>query len=196
MRCAIRLTTCLLTLALAGCVTGYTLVPSGSVTVAQGMTVHPAGAWNKAPGGYGFLKEEEVWTQNGAQLDLLDFIAGLPDGMPLVKQKPKDERQVPVFHSSMSAQDLVSMVESAYRIAGGAKVFETTAVKPATFVGQQGVQFDYNYILDDKLKRRGRAVMAVSGGKLYLIRYNAAALHYFEAGLPQVESMTASAAVH
>jgi hypothetical protein len=102
---------------------------------------------------------------------------------------------VRIFHASMTPQDLTSMVESAYRIRGGVKIFETTAVKPVTFLGQQGVQFDYTFVNEDSIKRRGRSVMVVAGGKLYVMSLNATALHYFDAALPDFDAMAASASI-
>jgi len=98
-------------------------------------------------------------------------------------------------NATMTPQDLTSMVESAYRIRGGVKIFETTAVKPVTFLGQQGVQFDYTFVNEDSIKRRGRSVMVVAGGKLYVMSLNATALHYFDAALPDFDAMAASASI-
>lgn len=183
--------------ALCGCAdTGYTLVPSGPVSVSKGsMKVHPAGAWNKAPQGQFGLPEAEGWTRNGPVLDAIYFIGGLPDGQAIAKQRPEDERKVPVFHATMTPQDLTSMVESAYRIRGGVKIFETTGVKPVTFLGQQGVQFDYTFVNEDSVKRRGRTIIAIAGGKLYVMSLNAAELHYFDAILPDFQAMAASASI-
>ena len=181
---------------LCGCVTGYTLVSSGQVPVSQGtMHIHSAGAWNKAPQGQFGLPQAEGWTRNGPVLDAIYFFGAVPDGQAIVKQRTEDERKVPIFHASMTPQDLTSMVESAYRIRGGVKIFETTAVKPVTFLGQQGVQFDYTFVNEDSIKRRGRSVMVVAGGKLYVMSLNATALHYFDAALHDFDAMASSASI-
>jgi len=193
MRAAIVLIVAAATL--SGCVaTGYTLVPSGQVTVSQGsMKIRSAGAWNKAPQGQFGLPQAEGWTRNGPVLDAIYFLGAIPDGQAIAKQRPEDERKVPVFHATMTPQDLTSMIESAYRIRGGVKIFETIGVKPVTFLGQQGVQFDYTFVNEDSVKRRGRSVIAVAGGKLYVMSLNATALHYFDAALPDFQTMAASA---
>lgn len=183
-------------LLLAGCVTGYTLVSPGTVAVSRGsMKVRPAIAWNRAPANAANIKEEEDWTQNGPALDGIFFIGGLKDGQAISRQRAKDDRKVPVFRTTMTPQDLVSMVESAYRIKAGATIFETTGVQPATLAGQPAVQFDFRYVGGDEVQRRGRTVLAVIDGKLYLIGLEAAALHYFDAALPEFESLLASAAL-
>ena len=180
---------------LSGCVNmGYTLVPSGQVAVSQGsIKLHSAGAWNKAPQGQFGLAQAEGWTRNGPVLDAIYFVGGLPDGQAIAKQRAEDERKVPVFHATMTPQDLTSMIESAYRIRGGVKIFETTGVKPVTFLGQQGIQFDYTFMNDDSIKRRGRTMIAIAGGKLYVMSLNATELHYFDAALPDFQAMAASA---
>jgi hypothetical protein len=181
-------------LLLAGCVTGYTLVSPGSVAVSKGaLKVHPSIAWNRAPPGAGGIAQEEDWTLNGPVLDAIMFIGGLKDGQAIVKQRAKDDRKVPVFRATMTPPDLVSMIESAYRIKAGATIFETTGVRPATLAGQPAVQFDFRYVGGDEVQRRGRAVLAVIDGKLYMLALEAAALHYFDAALPEFETLVASA---
>lgn len=184
------------TLALGGCVTTYTLVAPKQVSVASGtMKVKPSVAWNRAPKSTFDIPRQESWTQNGPLLDGITFIGALESGQAIAKQKPKDDRKVPVFRADMTPQDLVSMIESYYRIKAGATLFEPTGVKPTTFLGKPGMQFDYTYVLTDEVKRRGRSVLAVVDGRLYLMSLDGAALHYFDAALPEFEAMTASATI-
>ncbi|HVY79504.1 MAG TPA: hypothetical protein VG994_00860 [Steroidobacteraceae bacterium] len=188
--------TLIASLALGGCVTGYTLVSPAPVAVAQGsMKVKPSVAWNRAPKGVFDIPRQENWTQNGPLLDGITFIGALESGQAITKQKPKDDRKVPVFRADMTPQDLVSMIESYYRIRAGATIFESTGVKPTTFLGKPGMQFDYTYVLTDEVKRRGRSVLAVVNGKLYLMALDGAALHYFDAALPEFEALAASAVI-
>jgi hypothetical protein len=183
--------------ALGGCAAlSYTLVNPGAAAVANAsMTISPSGEWNRAPSSAEPTRNEENWTRNGFMLDRIQFVGALPDGQALVKQREKADRQVPTFHPTMTPTDLTSMVESMYRIGGRAKVFTTTSVKPVTFLGQNGVQFDYDFVGDDDIRWRGRSVMAVASGKLYLMTLNGTSLHYFDAALPEFNAMVASAAV-
>jgi hypothetical protein len=184
-------------LALSGCAAmqpEYTLVPPGEVSVAQGtLTVFPQEPWNRLPKSSHGIADEEAWTQNGPVLDVVRFIGAVPEGQAIVKQKADDDRKVPVFHASMTPQDLTSMIESAYRIRADVKVFETTGVKPAIFLGEHGVQFDYSYMRDDSVRRLGRSMIAVSGGRLYVMSLDGTALHYFNADLHAFEALAASA---
>ncbi len=181
---------------LAGCVSGYRLVQPASIPVAQGsITVTPSIAWNRIPTGALDIAREESWTQNGQALDSITFIGGLPSGEAIARQQPKEYRKVPVFRASMTSQDLLSMVDSYYRIKVGAALFVTTDVAPATFLGKQAMQVSYDYILADGVKRRGRMLLAVANDKLYAMSVVGTALHYFGAALPQFESLAASASI-
>lgn len=185
-----------LALALGGCVTPYTLVKPEPVSVAGGtMKVKPSVAWNKVPPSSFNIAKEEAWTQNGVLLDSITFMGGLQDGEAIAKQRPKDDRKVPVFRSNMTPQDLVSMIESYYRIRGQVNVFETKGVKPTTFLGQQGIELDFSFVGGDDVKRRGRSVLAIVDGKFYFIALEGTALHYFDAALWEFHEMAASATI-
>jgi hypothetical protein len=182
-------------LAVAACAPRYTLVPAAApVRVAQGsMTVTPGVAWNRCPKDRRALAGEEEWTQNGRLLDLMTFIGGVPEGRTLVRQGRKVDRKVPTFRADMSPQDLVSMVESLYRIRAGAGVFAAEQVAPATFLGRPGLRFDYGYVGGDGVRRRGRTMIAVIDRKLYLAALDGAQSHYFDAALPAFVAVTESA---
>jgi hypothetical protein len=85
------------------------------------------------------------------------------------------------------------MIESLYRVRGGAVDFHTLKIEPRAFLGTNGFEFDYEHLDDDELWRRGRAVGAVINGELYLVMLDAARSHYFDAALPDYEAIVASA---
>jgi hypothetical protein len=181
-------------LVLSGCVAGYTLIEPKVVPVAKGsMKVTPSIAWNRSPKNIYDIAKEENWTQNGPLLDTITFMGGLKDGEAIARQRAKDERQVPVFRSNMTPQDLVSMVESYYRIKAGATIFETTGLAPAKFLGKQAVEFNFTYVGGDEVKRRGRSLLAVVDSKLYLIALEGTSVHYFDAALPEFQKIVESA---
>lgn len=181
-------------LLLGACGPKYVLVAPSTVAVAKGtMHVRPGSSWNRAPKGAHDVAWEENWTANGPALDSIGFIGGLPDGEAIAKQRKKDDRKVPVFRADMTPQDLVSMIESFYRIKAGATIFTTRAVAPVTFLGTPGVRYDYAYVGEDQVKRLGRVVMTVADRKLYLLSLDGAELHYFGAALPEFEAMVGSA---
>lgn len=190
-------TVCLVALLAGGCAaTTYTLVGPSVVAVANNsLSVRTDVSWNRLPGITYDIKQEESWSLNGPALDLVTFMGGIDDGSAIAKQRQKDDRQVPVFKATMSPPELVSMIESYYRIKAGVSIFETTSVKPVTFLGQSGIQIDYRYIAGDEVKRQGRSVLAVVDKKLYLMALDGTELHYFPSALPEFEAMVASASI-
>ncbi|QIL02567.1 hypothetical protein G7078_07050 [Sphingomonas sinipercae] len=173
----------------------YTAVPVRPVNVGNGsMTVIPPRAWNKQRRlFFDDVPYVEDWTLNGPLLDDMMFIAGLPDRRTLVRQRSSDSQQVPMFRSNMTAPEIVSMLESAYRVRGGAVDFKTLALAPRQFLGVNGFQLDFEHLDSDELWRRGRAVGAVVNGRLYLIMLDAARSHYYADTLRDFEAMAASA---
>jgi hypothetical protein len=174
----------------------YSLVQPGPRAVAAGrMAVAPPQAWNRVPRGTYDIREEENWTLNGPILDSVSFVAGLKDGKAIVRQRRRDDRQVPVFRANMTPPEIVAMIESFYRIRAGAAEFAVTGLKPATFVGNRGFQLDYDYLDGNEIKRRGRSYGAVVNGQLYLMLLDATRMHYFDAALPGFETMARGAAL-
>lgn len=201
-----RLATALLALALAGC-TGiggygdygsyYSLVRAKETAVGDGtMFVTPKREWSRERRMlFDDVKWVEDWTLNGPYLDDLTFVSGLPDNKYLVHTDTFEAQQIPRFHSDMTAPDVQALLESAYRVRGGAVDFRTISLSPRLFLGQPGFQLDYEHLDSDELWRRGRAVGAVIDGRLYLVMLDAARSHYFEAALPDFEAVTASARI-
>ena len=187
-------------LLLSGCAGGgglfgqYSLVEPRAESVARdSMIVVPTLRWNKAPRGPHDISREENWTLNGPLLDGLTFIGALENDKRIVQQRRKADRKVPNFRSDMTPQDIASMIESFYRIRAGSTRFEMTGLQPRNFLGQPGFQFDYEHLGGDEVERRGRAVGAIIGGRFYLALFDAARMHYFDAGLPEYERIVQSA---
>jgi hypothetical protein len=93
----------------------------------------------------------------------------------------------------MTPPDIAAMLESLYRVRGGAVEFRTISLRPRPFLGANGFQLDYEHLDDDELWRRGRVVGAVIDKRLYLIMLDATKLHYYDATLPDFEAIVASA---
>jgi hypothetical protein len=174
---------------------GYTLIRVKEVRVGDdSIAVTPPREWNRISASlFQDIRDVEDWTQNGPYLDGISFVTGLKDGKVLVRQRSRDDRQVPKFRSNMTPPEIAAMVESLFRVRGGAVDFTTTALAPRRFLGANGFQFDYDHLDSDEVRRRGRAVGAVIDGKLYLILFDAARMHYFNALLPDFEAIVNSA---
>jgi len=93
----------------------------------------------------------------------------------------------------MTPPEIAAMLESLYRVRGGAVEFRTLSLQPRPFLGTNGFQLDYEHLDSDELWRKGRAVGAVIDGQLYLILFNAARSHYYATILPDFEAIVASA---
>jgi hypothetical protein len=174
---------------------GYSLVQVREVRVGDdSLAVTPPRQWNKiAARLFTDIQDVEDWTQNGPYLDGISFVTGLKDGKELVYQRNRDDRQVPKFRSNMTPPEIAAMVESLFRVRGGAIDFTTTSLTPRTFLGTNGFQHDFEHLDSDEVRRQGRAVGAVIDGKLYMILYDAARSHYFSASLPDFEAIVGSA---
>ena len=174
---------------------GYSLVRVREVRVGNdSMAVTPPREWNKiASSLFVDIHSVEDWTQNGPYLDGISFVTGLKDGKALVYQRSRDDRQVPKFRSNMTAPEIAAMIESLFRVRGGAVDFKMTSLTPRPFLGTNGFQYDYEHLDSDEVRRKGRAVGAVINGRLYLILFDAARSHYYNALLPDFEAIVNSA---
>jgi hypothetical protein len=174
---------------------GYTLVRVKEVRVGDdSLAVTPPREWNRVSASvFQDIRDVEDWTQNGSYLDGISFVTGLKDGKALVRQYRRDDRQVPKFRSNMTPPEIAAMVESLFRVRGGAVDFTTTSLAPRQFLGANGFQLDYEHLDGDEVRRRGRAVGAVINRRLYLILFDAARSHYYNALLPDFEAIVNSA---
>lgn len=173
----------------------YGLVRVRPTSVGDGsLVVVPPRAYNRHRRTlFSDVQDVEDWTLNGPILDGISFVSGLKNNRELIRQRRTADQQVPRFRSNMTAPEITAMLESLYRVKGGAIQFNTTSLQPRPFLGANGFQWDYEHLDTDELWRRGRAVGAVIDGKLYLILLDAARTHYYSATLPDFESIVASA---
>ncbi len=173
----------------------YSAVNVHRLKVGNGnMSVVPPRPWNRHRA---ILFEDvpavEDWTLNGPLLDGITFITGLRSGHFMVRQHRSTDQQVPKFRADMTPPEIAAMLESLYRVRGGAVDFHTLSIRPRLFLGRNGFQFDYEHLDDDELWRKGRAIGVVVKGELYLVMFDAARSHYYDAALPDFEAIVASA---
>ena len=192
----------MLAVALSGCVAAYTLVPPQTATVSKAtMSVTPASSWNRAPASVGMSAngalngKAEVWTLDGPALNQITFFGAIKDGEALIKAAPGAQTKPPLFKSSMLPQEVVEFVEKSYRVLTGSPVFQVSDVRPAQFGGEQGFRFDFSFTTQDEVRRKGRAVGTIRNGQLYLMVYEAAAIHYFDRNLAEFDSMAQGAKI-
>lgn len=174
---------------------GYSLIRAKEVRVGNdSLAVTPPREWNRQSTTlFDDISTVEDWTQNGPYLDTISFVTGMKDGKAVVRQQRRDDRQVPKFRSHMTAPEIAAMVESLFRVRGGTVDFKTLNLAPRPFLGANGFQYDFEHLDGDEVRRKGRAVGAVIGGRLYLILFDATKSHYFDASLPDYEAIVRSA---
>ena len=145
----------------------YSLVRVQRVRVGDGsMSVVAPRPWNRhRPILFEDIRQVEDWTLNGPLLDGMSFVTGLRNGKSLIRQRRSASQQVPVFRSNMTPPEVAAMIESLYRVRGGAVDFRTLSLAPRPFLGANGFQLDYEHLDDDELWRRGRAVRAGKDGE-------------------------------
>jgi hypothetical protein len=173
----------------------YTAVSVHRVLVGDdSMSVVPPRPWNRHRHiVFGDVREVDDWTLNGPVLDEVSFVSGLKDNRALIRQRWSANQQVPRFRSNMTPPEIATMLESLYRVRGGAVDFKTLSLAPRPFLGTTGFQLDYEHLDSDEVWRKGRAVGAVINGRLYMISLDAAKSHYFGTTLSDFESIVDSA---
>lgn len=173
---------------------GWKLVEEDKpVTIGKStMKVTPSENWNRwsvRP-----VKEGEIWTRDGTNLNELYFVTGLPAGMTLYKDTQKKERPLPKLPAKLDLSEIPEFYESSTRLVLGTSVFQMTSVEPAKMGGQDAVKFAFEYSVEGSpLKRRGMGLGTMVKGQLYLITYLAPATHFFERDRAEVEAIMASA---
>jgi len=208
MKQPMKLALCLAALPLAACSSlggedgyglgDYLLVRVHRVNVGDGgMSVVAPRPWNERRRSILFddVREVEDWTLDGPILDGISFVSGMKSGRYLIRQRKSADQQVPKFRSDMTPPEIAAMLESLYRVRGGAVEFRTLSLQPRPFLGANGFQLDYEHLDSDELWRKGRVVGAVIDGRLYLILLDAARSHYYNASLPDFEAIVASAQI-
>ena len=93
----------------------------------------------------------------------------------------------------MLLTDVPTLLENSYRVGREVSVFAIERAEPTRFGGQSAVRFQYSFTAPDEVHRRGEAVGAIFRGKLYLVAFEAPAIHYFDASIKDFRQLIASA---
>ena len=176
-------------------ISSYSMVRVQRVYVGDDtMSVAAPRPWNRSRAVlFEDIRQVEDWTLNGPMLDGISFVTGLQNNKSLIRQRRTANQQVPLFRSNMTPPEIAAMIESLYRVRGGAVDFRTLSLQPRPFLNTNGFQLDYEHLDSDELWRKGRVVGTVVNGRLYLILLDAAKSHYWDVTLPDFEAVVASA---
>lgn len=148
--------------------------------VAKGVFTATSGKqWNRLEQREG--EYQEVWSIDGHQLNRIAFYGAVPADQPLIKERDKKRAPLPKVQKSMLLPDIPVLLERTYRAQYDIPTFQVGVQEQASFMGRSGIRFEYAYIRpDDEVYRSGEAFAAMVDGELYLVTYEAPALHYFE----------------
>jgi hypothetical protein len=143
------------------------------------LSAAPSTEWNRlsARGG----KNVEVWTVDGDELNKITFFGGIPVGEPLFKEADKKHQPLPRVTPNMLITDIPAILESSYRIQLHTMQMSIDNQEPTTVGGFKGIKFTYTFVReDDEVERKGEAVGAFVGDRLYIVAYEAPAIHFFD----------------
>lgn len=194
MRVTLAVTLTISALAVAPAWAGNSLIIPGkkSVVARSSLAVTPAAEWNKMGARPG--RNSETWTLDGDGLNDVTFYGGVAEGKTLFKEVDKSNRPLPRVSSTMLVTDIPALFENSYRIALNTPLMTIDTVEPVTFAGERGVRFTYTFTQqNEEVRRRGEARAAMVKGKLYMITYEAPALHYFDRSLAAARQLADSA---
>ena len=155
------------------------------------VTVTPSRDWNTLSRKVG--KNTETWTIDGEQLNDVTFFAGIPAGMPLVRERSKKRDPLPKFTKTTLLVEIPELLEGTHRTYKNSGSFRLLSSEPGRFLGKDGVSFTYEFIDVDELTRRGEALAAIIDDKLYMITFEAPRLNYFDAMASDFRALASSA---
>jgi hypothetical protein len=151
----------------------------------------PAYEWNKLK--YRGGKKVEIWTIDGDELNKVTFYGGVEVGQPLFREADKKDAPLPRVTPNMLITDIPTLLESSYRIQLGTSQMSIDSQEPALVAGHKGIKFTYSYVRrDDEVQRKGEAIGAVVANRLYLVAYEAPAIHFFDKDVEKFRQLVAT----
>jgi hypothetical protein len=180
--------------ALATPASSNSLVPPGPrAGIAKStLSATPNNEWNKLSRNDG--RNTEVWTIDGDELDKVTFFGGIDHGKPLLREVDRKHRPLPKVKVNMLITDIPTLLESTYRVRG-VNQMSVDVQEPAMLGTHKGIRFTYSFTRDDEVLRKGEGIGALVGGKLYLVTYEAPALHFFEKDVEKYRTLAATLAL-
>lgn len=172
---------------------GNSLVAPGprSKIARSSISATPAHEWNKLSFRGG--KKVEVWTIDGDELNKVTFYGGVPVGEPLFREADKRDAPLPRVTANMLITDIPTILESSYRVQLGTSQMSIDSQEPALLGGHKGIRFTYSFVRQsDEVQRKGEAIGAFVQGRLYLVTYEAPAIHFFDKDVEKYRQLAAT----
>jgi hypothetical protein len=155
------------------------------------LSASPAIEWNRLSRREG--KNTEVWTIDGDELNKIVFYGGITVGQPLFREVNKKNQPLPRVTANMLITDIPALLENSYRSKGNVVQMSIDSQEPALVGGNKGIHFSYSFVRqDDEVQRKGEAVGAVVKNKLYLVTFEAPALHFFDKDVEQFRQLAST----
>lgn len=177
----------------APAVAGNSLVAVGtqSKIAHSSLSAKPMAEWNRLGRDDG--KNVEVWTIDGDSLNKVSFYGGIASGKPLLHEADKKRDPLPKVSATMLMTDIPALLESTYRSLHLVDQMDIGEQAPALLGGHKAIRFSYALTSSgDEVRRKGEAVGALVNGKLYLVTYEAPALHFFDQDVEKYRQLAAS----
>ncbi len=181
------------TILIATAVSANSLVSPGPTPkiARSSLSASPATEWNRLSlrGG----KNVEIWTIDGDELNKVTFYGGVPVGQPLFREANKKNAPLPRVSANMLITDIPAILESSYRIQLHTTRMSIDSQEAATISGFKGIKFTYSFVRqDDEVDRKGEAVGAFVGNRLYIVCYEAPAVHFFDRDVEKFRQLAAT----
>lgn len=173
---------------LASCAT-VTLAPAGTYE-ANAIAVNLTRAWSDLTPAGMQPPGVRLLTVDGVLLNQL-YVATIEPGGSLVKIVDRDTPR-PTYRADMSETELVEFVIDSLATFGYQEP-QSTALRPQTLAGAQGVRFDITARTQSGLNVSGTALVARSGDNLNMLLFLAPTEHYYGAFASEVDSIFGSA---
>jgi hypothetical protein len=143
------------------------------------LSASPTFEWNKLR--YRGGKNVEIWTMDGDELNKVTFYGGVAVGQPLFRDADKKDAPLPRVTPNMLITDIPALLEGSYRVQLGTSQMTIDSQEPTLVAGYKGIKFTYSFVRrDDEVQRKGEAIGAVVADHLYLVTYEAPAIHFFD----------------
>ncbi|WP_340646415.1 hypothetical protein [Phenylobacterium sp.] len=183
----------LVALVVTGCAS-VTAAPAGPFKAGGGQEVTLGRMWSDiSPIMVSRGKKVRVLSIDGPVLNALYVGSGLVPGDNLIRSYVK-EHPTPLVRAGMSTSERLEFMSDSIAAMGYQRV-DLNHLRAAKLGAAPGVRFDLDAATSEGLEIKGTGVVAEVSGKLYLMLYLAPAEHYFQASLPEVESILASARI-
>jgi hypothetical protein len=186
MRSAIRSVVACLACAAAGCAP-VTLVDAGRpVDVGDGAIVTPQIAWNQIKSG-----GRVIWTQNGPNVDRIDFVMGVKPGMPLTALPARSRQGAATYEASMLPDDIEDLVVGTLQKQGYANV-RASSLAPCPLGASQGFCFDLAFATSDGLEMQGKIAALKRSQSLDMVEFMAPSEYFYGELSPAMGRILAS----